>query len=458
MINRVVLVGRLTRDVEVRQTPSNLSVATFTVACDRRQSAASRQQGEQKQADFITCVAWRQTADFLGRYAKKGALVGVEGRIQTRNYDDPKEPGRKVYVTEVQCDNVQLLESKSASAGRTSSDYSMAHTVRDLLQRSGNVIICCHREADFDCMGSAIAFARMAQTLHREAVIIARTGGIEEKLAACMSRYKDELKEEVRLVTENEALNQLRNDTLVVMVDHHSANQSNGAQVLEKAKHVIIIDHHRRGADMGVMPELVYIEAGASSTSELITEMIPYVSSQIELSELDATIMLTGMTIDTNRFRVRTGARTYDAASTLRKWGADPLLADELLKDSYGEFAEKTAVMNINRDKITSVDQVLSEGEQLCVTYFNSPIDIIVNKESMKKELIYPETVYEENAELQKGKTELKQAGANGAKNSLYSEKWVNGVLVSGSLVSSVDTEQPQNEIISVGTMHVRPR
>ena len=120
---------------------------------------------------------------------------------------------------------------------------------------------------------------------------------------------------------------------------------------------------------------------------------------------------------------------------------------------NYGLSA--TQIMNINRDKITSVDQVLSEGEQLCVTYFNSPIDIIVNKESMKKELIYPETVYEENAELQKGKTELKQAGANGSKNSLYSEKWVNGVLVSGSLVSSVDTEQPQNEIISVGTMEI---
>ena len=240
--------------------------------------------------------------------------------------------------------STEALEKRSRVRVRV-----MAHTVRDLLQRSGNVIICCHREADFDCMGSAIAFARMAQTLHREAVIIARTGGIEEKLAACMSRYKDELKEEVRLVTENEALNQLRNDTLVVMVDHHSANQSNGAQVLEKARRVIMIDHHRRGADMGVMPELVYIEAGASSTSELITEMIPYVSSQIELSELDATIMLTGMTIDTNRFRVRTGARTYDAASTLRKWGADPLLADELLKDSYGEFAEKTAVMALSQ-------------------------------------------------------------------------------------------------------------
>ena len=83
MINRVVLVGRLTRDVEVRKTGSNLSVATFTVACDRRFSKG--QEGQQS-ADFISCVAWRQTADLLAQYAKKGTLVGVEGRIQTRNY------------------------------------------------------------------------------------------------------------------------------------------------------------------------------------------------------------------------------------------------------------------------------------------------------------------------------------------------------------------------------------
>lgn len=113
MINRVVLVGRLTRDVEVRKTQSNLSVASFTVACDNRRRA---QDGTvQNNADFISCVAWRQTADFLGQYARKGALVGVEGRLQSRSYD---RDGQKVYVTEVVCDNVQLLESRSQSEAR----------------------------------------------------------------------------------------------------------------------------------------------------------------------------------------------------------------------------------------------------------------------------------------------------------------------------------------------------
>ena len=114
MINRVVLVGRLTRDVEVRKTASGLSVATFTVACDRR-IARGQDGNNQQSADFISCVVWRQAADFLGSYAHKGALVGVEGRIQTRNYD---RDGQKVYITEVVCDTVNLLESKSQSQSR----------------------------------------------------------------------------------------------------------------------------------------------------------------------------------------------------------------------------------------------------------------------------------------------------------------------------------------------------
>ena len=114
MINRVVLVGRLTRDVEGRKTASGLSVATFTVACDRRM-ARGQDGNNQQSADFISCVAWRQAADFLGSYARKGALVGVEGRIQTRNYD---RDGQKVYVTEIVCDTVNLLESKSQSQSR----------------------------------------------------------------------------------------------------------------------------------------------------------------------------------------------------------------------------------------------------------------------------------------------------------------------------------------------------
>ncbi len=119
MINRVVLVGRLTRDVEVRKTTSGLSVATFTVACDRRGSSSGN--NNQQSADFISCVAWRQSADFLGSYARKGAMVGVEGRIQTRNYQNAQ--GQTVYVTEVVADNVTLLESKAQSESRAQNSY-----------------------------------------------------------------------------------------------------------------------------------------------------------------------------------------------------------------------------------------------------------------------------------------------------------------------------------------------
>jgi len=104
MINRVILVGRLTKDPALRKTANGTSVATFTVACDRRFQG----QNQENQADFINCVAWRQSADFLSQYASKGRLVGVEGRIQTRSYDD--QTGKRVYVTEVVCDSVRLLD------------------------------------------------------------------------------------------------------------------------------------------------------------------------------------------------------------------------------------------------------------------------------------------------------------------------------------------------------------
>lgn len=103
MINRVVLVGRLTKDIELKKTTNNISTCNFTLACNRR--FQSNQPGAQN-ADFINCVAWRQSADFLANYASKGSVVGVEGRIQTRSYDGQNG---KVYVTEVVCDSVQLI-------------------------------------------------------------------------------------------------------------------------------------------------------------------------------------------------------------------------------------------------------------------------------------------------------------------------------------------------------------
>ena len=109
MINRVVLAGRLVKDPVLRKTANGASVVSFTVACTRR----FKQEG-QPDADFINTVAWNKTADIVHQYTHKGSLVGVEGRIQTRSYDD--KDGKRVYVTEVVADSVQFLESKSAAA------------------------------------------------------------------------------------------------------------------------------------------------------------------------------------------------------------------------------------------------------------------------------------------------------------------------------------------------------
>ena len=222
----------------------------------------------------------------------------------------------------------------------------MANTFRELISRSSNVIICGHRNMDFDCVGSAIGVARAATALNKQVCIIGKTGGIEEKLAKVLAENAEELNQEVRFVTESEAINQLQANTLTVMVDHHNIKQSNGSKLLESASKIAIIDHHRRSTEMGVKPVLVYIEAGASSACELITEMMPYISSRIEISELAANIMLAGMTIDTNRFHVRTGARTFEAAAALRKLGADPMQVDDYLKDTYDELTLKASCMS----------------------------------------------------------------------------------------------------------------
>jgi len=111
MINRVVLVGRLTKDPELRYTPSGVAMARFTLAVNR---TFSNQQGE-KEADFINCTVWRKQAENTANFLKKGSLAGVEGRIQTGSYEG--QDGKRVYTTDVVADSVQFLEPRNSSGG-----------------------------------------------------------------------------------------------------------------------------------------------------------------------------------------------------------------------------------------------------------------------------------------------------------------------------------------------------
>ena len=118
MINQTVLVGRLANEVKLKYTPNNQAVATFSLAVNRN----FKSQNGEREADFINCVIWRQQAENLANWAKKGALIGITGRIQTRSYEN--QQGQRVYVTEVVADNFQLLESRKDREGGQSQGYS----------------------------------------------------------------------------------------------------------------------------------------------------------------------------------------------------------------------------------------------------------------------------------------------------------------------------------------------
>ena len=121
MINNTVLVGRLTREPDLKYTANGQAVATFTLAVNRN---FTNQSGE-READFINCVIWRKPAETLANYARKGTLLGVTGRIQTRNYEN--QQGQRVYVTEVVAENFQLLESKNSNSSQNTRDTGVSN-------------------------------------------------------------------------------------------------------------------------------------------------------------------------------------------------------------------------------------------------------------------------------------------------------------------------------------------
>ncbi|ASF41387.1 MAG: single-stranded DNA-binding protein [Halobacillus sp.] len=132
MLNRVVLVGRLTKDPDLRYTPNGVAVANFTIAVNR---PFSNNQGGQD-ADFLNCVVWRRAAENLANFMNKGSLVGVDGRLQSRSFDN--QEGKRVFVTEVVADSVQFLESKGSSSQGGSNRGGSGYQANQNQQPSGN--------------------------------------------------------------------------------------------------------------------------------------------------------------------------------------------------------------------------------------------------------------------------------------------------------------------------------
>ena len=224
-----------------------------------------------------------------------------------------------------------------------------ANAIKDLIVKSSNVIIVGHKDMDADCVASALCMSNIVMSLNKNCYIVSLSGGMEAMIADVVNKYREVLENKHHFITEADGVNLLNDDSLVIMVDHHMASQSNGASILKQAKRIIILDHHRRRADLDVVALMLYIEAAASSATELSYELVPYFSKNIEITNEEANILYLGIMIDTDHFRVRTGARTFDVVKQLRRAGADPLVCDTLSQEPYENVLERSRIINAGK-------------------------------------------------------------------------------------------------------------
>lgn len=222
----------------------------------------------------------------------------------------------------------------------------MAQAIKEAIMESNRVFIVGHSNMDFDCIGSALCMSRIASAYGKECYVVSESGGMEPQLKEAFQTVRKELEDRHRFIADGEAEKMLENDDLVIAVDHNNSKQTGAPLTVSSAKRIIVVDHHRRSEDFIGNPLLVYVETSASSVSELAAELLPYQTNKVNISEMEATIMYNGILVDTNRFRMRTGSRTFEAVAYLKKLGADTAKAENMLKEDYDDFEAKTAIMN----------------------------------------------------------------------------------------------------------------
>jgi c-di-AMP phosphodiesterase-like protein len=222
-----------------------------------------------------------------------------------------------------------------------------AHAMRDMIKESDHVLIMGHKLPDMDCVGSAIGVLRMTDVLDVPASIVME--GTNSAIAQLIDVLEEHETIRGRVVTPSEALEMITQRTLVVVVDTHKASLLAEPKCMAVAKRKILIDHHRRSEDGIEDATLVYMEPYASSASELVTELLPYVSEAFEVGRIEATALLAGIVMDTNRFSVRTGARTYEAAAYLRRSGADSALVQCMMKDNMTDYLIKADIVRTTK-------------------------------------------------------------------------------------------------------------
>lgn len=221
----------------------------------------------------------------------------------------------------------------------------ISHALKELVSESDKVIIMGHKSPDMDAIGASIGIQKVAQMNERDAYIVLNPNDIDTGVQRLLEEIKKHESLFEKFVTPEQALELATEDTLLVVVDTHKPSLVIEERLLSKIDHVVVIDHHRRGEEFIKSPLLVYMEPYASSTAELVTELLEYQPKRGKIDMLEATALLAGIIVDTKSFTLRTGARTFDAASYLRGQGADTVLVQKFLKEDVDSFLKRAKLI-----------------------------------------------------------------------------------------------------------------
>lgn len=237
----------------------------------------------------------------------------------------------------------------------------ISHAMRELVRESDQVIIMGHKAPDMDSIGSAIGILKIAQASEVPGRIVLDTNDIDTGVQRLVEEIQENEDLWSHFIDPDEAIDLATKNTLLVIVDTHKPSMVAEARLLNKTQHVVVVDHHRRGEEFIDNPTLVYMEPYASSTAELVTEMLEYQPKNLRLSMLESTALLSGIIVDTKSFTLRTGSRTFDAASYLRSKGADTILVQKFLKEDLDIYVRRSKL--IENTEVYRNEIAISKGD-----------------------------------------------------------------------------------------------
>lgn len=220
----------------------------------------------------------------------------------------------------------------------------ISHALRQLIDQSEQVFVMGHKNADMDSFGASVGIIKAAKIRNKKGYLV--LSGSNPSIKNIYSRMEKEEPEYLNIIiTPEEAIKMADRFSLLVVVDNHKPSFTEAPELLNLTDKVVLIDHHRRGAEFIKDPVLTYLEPYASSTCELVTEILYYMSDRLEMTNFEADALLAGITVDTKNFTFQTGVRTFEAASILKRAGADTTSVRQLFKDDFNTFLYKAEVV-----------------------------------------------------------------------------------------------------------------